>query len=125
MPPGVFVKADLYCQRRWRQVQYLAIVFWKRWLSEYLPTLQERQKWVKPCCNFAVGDLVLVVDEKVHRSQWPVGRIVEVHPGRYGFIRSAKIVTKTSTFTRPITKLCFLEKENLHQVDYTEIFNGH
>ena len=93
MPPGVFVKADLYCQRRWRQVKYLADVFWKRWLSEYLLTLQEPQKWVKPCYNFAVGDLVLVVDEKVHRSQWPVGHTVEVHPGRDGFIRSAKTVT--------------------------------
>ena len=34
LPPGIFVKNDLYCQRRWKQVQYLADVFWRRWLSE-------------------------------------------------------------------------------------------
>ncbi|XP_078344112.1 uncharacterized protein LOC144629777 [Oculina patagonica] len=111
--PGVFVKDDLYCQRRWRQIQYLADVFWKRWLSEYLPTLQERQKWRKPSRNLAVGDLVLVADERVHRCQWPLGRIVEVHPGRDGLIRSAKVTTKSSTLTRPISKLCFLEQEKL------------
>ena len=40
MPPGIFSKDDMYCRRRWRQIQYLSNVFWKRWLSEYLPTLQ-------------------------------------------------------------------------------------
>ena len=44
MPPGVFSEDDMYCRRRWRQIQYLSNVLWKRWLSEYLPTLQERQK---------------------------------------------------------------------------------
>ena len=59
LPPGVFVKSDLYCQRRWKQIQYLADVFCKRWLSEYLPSLQDWQKWIKTRRDFAVGDLVL------------------------------------------------------------------
>ena len=44
-PPGNFNKGDNNSQRRWRQVQYLADVFWHRWIREYLLTLQERQKW--------------------------------------------------------------------------------
>ena len=47
-PPGTFKKNDLYCQHRWKQVQYLANVFWKRWISENLPSLRERPKWIKP-----------------------------------------------------------------------------
>ena len=47
LPLGEFVKKDLYCRNRWRQVQYLTDVFWKRWLAEYLPSLQERQKLIK------------------------------------------------------------------------------
>jgi len=112
LPPGIFVKNDLYCKRRWKQVQYLADVFWKRWLSQYLPSLQERQKWIKPRRDFAVGDLVLIVDERVHRGQWPLGRVLEVHPGRDGFIRSVKVATKSSVLSRPISKLCFLEQES-------------
>ena len=88
--PGVFLKDDLYCQRRWRQIQYLANIFWKRWLSEYLPTLQERQKWRKPSRNFPVGDLVHVADGRIHRSQWSLGRIAEVHPGRDGQISQSE-----------------------------------
>ena len=61
--------------------------------------------------NFATGDLVLVVDEKVHRGQWPLGRIVQVHPGKDEIVRSAKIATRSTTLTRPITKLCFLEQD--------------
>ncbi len=44
MPPGVFVKEDCYSRRRWRQIQYMADLFWSRWTREYLPLLQERQK---------------------------------------------------------------------------------
>ena len=39
LPPGLLVKSDMYSRRRWRQVQYLADVFWGRWKREYLPLL--------------------------------------------------------------------------------------
>ena len=113
VPPGVFMKGDLYCRNRWKQVQYLADVFWKRWLSEYFPSLQERQKWLRPRRNFVVGDLVLIADERVHRGQWPLGRVVEVHPGSDGLTRSVKVATRTTVLSRPVTKLCFLKQEHL------------
>ena len=47
-PPGLFFKDEIYSHRRWRQVQYLADIFWHRWIKEYLPSLQERQKWNQP-----------------------------------------------------------------------------
>ena len=111
LPPGIFTKEDTYCKRRWRQVQYISDVFWKRWLKEYLPTLQLRQKWFKPRRSFAVNDLVLVTDESVHRGKWPLAKIIEVHHGRDGYVRSAKVRTSNSTLVRPITKLCFLERD--------------
>ena len=43
LPPGVFSKGDCYSRRRWRHVQYLADVFWRRWMRKYLPSLQQRQ----------------------------------------------------------------------------------
>ena len=70
LPPGIF--------RRWRQIQYLSGVFWRRWLKEYLPSLQERQKWSRPTSNFEVGDVVHVVDENSPRNLWLLGRILEV-----------------------------------------------
>ena len=43
IPPGKFGKTDMY-QRRWRQSQYLAEQFWRKWVREYLPQLQQRNK---------------------------------------------------------------------------------
>ena len=47
LPPGSFVKEDLLSRKKWRQAQILADHFWKRWLKEYILSLQERQKWQK------------------------------------------------------------------------------
>ena len=91
LPPGIFQSQDVYSTKRWRQVQYLANIFWHRWIKEYLPSLQERIKWQKPQRNFSVGDLVLLVDESTHRNAWPLGRVLEVYPGNDGRVRQVKI----------------------------------
>ena len=105
----VFAKEDTYCKRRWRQMQYISDIFWKRWLKEYLPTLQLRQKWCNPRHCFAVNDLVLVMDGRVHRGEWLLARVVQVHRGSDGNGRSSEVRTKALTLVRPISKLCFLE----------------
>ena len=111
LPSGVFAKEDTYCKRGWRQVQYMSDIFWKCWLKEYLPTLQMRQKWCNPPRCFAVDDLVLVMDGNVHRGKWPLARVVQVHRGKDGYVRSAEVRTNASTLVRPISKLCFLEHD--------------
>ena len=111
LPPGVFNKEEMYSKRRWRQVQYMANIFWKRWLKEYLPTLQERTKWTKPRRCLATGDLVLIADDNIHRGKWPLARVTEVFVGKDENVRAAKVKTATTILTRPITKLCFLEGE--------------
>lgn len=112
LPPGIFTKDDNCSTRRWRQVQYLANVFWRRWVREYLPSLQERQKWYKERRNLKVGDIVLILDEKTPRCSWPLGRILEVHTNRRdGLVRSAKVRTSSSVLVRPVDKIIFLESE--------------
>jgi hypothetical protein len=63
----------------------------------------------KTDANFAVGDLVLVVDEKTPRGRWPMGLIEEVFPDSNGYVRSVKVKTATSVYRRDIRKLCLLE----------------
>ncbi|XP_033759556.1 uncharacterized protein LOC117341802 [Pecten maximus] len=96
LPPGVFCKTDTYCKRRWRQTQYMANLFWQRWLREYLPLLQERQKWNEKKRNLKVGDIVLVVDSTSPRNSWPMGLVVEIIPDKGGFVRQVKV--KTASF---------------------------
>ena len=111
-PPGVFSKEDNYSCRRWRQVQYLSNIFWKRWTREYLPSLQQRQKWNKQHSNLAVNDIVLLLDENTPRSIWPLGRVLEVyrnHSATAALVRSAKVKTRTSELVRSINKIVLLE----------------
>ena len=96
-------------RKRWKHVQLLAERFWKRWISEYLPNLQRRQRWVEGKRNLSVGDLVLVRDDNTPRGQWPLGRISKTFPGSDGLVRSVEVRTASGCYVRPITKLCLLE----------------
>ena len=110
LPPGEFQRDDIYAHRRWRQVQYMSDLFWKRWTKEYLPQLQERQKWTGIKRNFVEGDVVLIVDETAPRNSWLMGKVIQTFPDRRGFVRRLQIKTKTSSLERPITKVCLLQE---------------
>ena len=112
VPPGEFVKQDLYVRRRWRQVQYLADLFWSRWRREYLPSLQCRTKWQRKMRNVAVNDFVLIADDNLPRSCWLYGRITQIFPGADGLTRSVEVKTKNGLFKRPVSKLCLLESSH-------------
>ena len=86
-------------------MQYLASQFWRRWLSEYAPTLQARQKWRRTDRNLQTGDIVLVLDKDLPRGSWPLGRIVRVFPSADSLVRKVLVKTGTSTYLRPIHKV--------------------
>ena len=75
-----------------------------------IPTLQQRQKWIREKDNLNIGDVVLVVDDNSPRGQWLLGRVIKTFPGQEGKVRVAEIKTKNSTLTRPISKPCLLEE---------------
>ena len=108
LPPGVFDPTDVYSCKQWRQVQYLANVFWSRWLKEYLPTLQLRQKWTRTHRNLSINDVVLIVDKGLPRNVWLMGRVLETFPDSFGHVRTARVLTKNSVLLRPVTKLVLL-----------------
>lgn len=70
---GEMTSKDMYCKKRWRHIQYLADLFWKRRKHAYLLTLQERQKWHAKGRSLSVGNIVLLVNESVPKCQWPLG----------------------------------------------------
>nr|XP_054607751.1 uncharacterized protein LOC129167238 [Nothobranchius furzeri] len=109
LAPGVFEERDCYIRKRWKQVQYLADLFWKRWTREYLPLLQERQKWSKPQRNFTVGDVIVVMDHTAPRGSWILGRIINTYPDKNGLVRAVQLKTKTGQLERPISKICLLQ----------------
>lgn len=108
LPPGLFDQSELYSKRRWKQVQYMCDLFWKRWTSEYLPLLQKRQKWNKEKRSFVPGDFVVIVDSTAPHGSWLMGRVLEDFPDKNGLVRPVRVQTKTNILERPVTKLCLL-----------------
>lgn len=112
-PPGQFVKEDLYLQKRWHKVQYLANEFWTRWRKEYLLNLQSRQKWHKNRRNMKVNDIVLLQDDLAPRNEWKLARITEVYPGLDDRVRKLKLLVSDTTFDKKgksTTKPVLLER---------------
>ncbi len=110
LSPGLFDVHDLYIKRRWKQVQYIPDLFWKRWVKEYLPLLQERKKWNKVKNSLKRGDIVAIMDSMAPSGSWPLGRVLETFPDKKGLVRSVRLQTKTNVIDRPVAKLCFLHK---------------
>ena len=108
LPLDVFIKSDGY-RKSWRKVGYMTNEFWARWLKCYLPTLQQRTKWLKQTRNLKVGDLVLITDEPRCRGYWPMGLIEEVFSDDMNVVRSAKIRTNSKHVVRDVRKICLLE----------------
>ena len=68
-------------------------------MCEYLPSLQQRQKWSHADQNFAVGDVVLLLDETLPRGSQPLGCVLEVFPNQSdGLVRNVKLKTQDAVF---------------------------
>ncbi|XP_049300631.1 uncharacterized protein LOC125774532 [Anopheles funestus] len=83
-PPAVFDDSSTAVKSAWRAAQRSADVFWRRWVSEYLPTLTRRSKWFEKVRPIEVGDLVVIVDNCSPRNSWPKGRVIDVVRARDG-----------------------------------------
>ncbi|MBM6549254.1 DUF1759 domain-containing protein [Streptococcus dysgalactiae subsp. equisimilis] len=100
--------SDTY-SRRWKQVNYLAEVFWRRWIREYLPTLQTRQKWLSKGRNFKRNDIVLVLSSPTPRGRWPMGIIESCVEDSDGLVRTVTVRMKDGMVERDVRKVCLLE----------------
>jgi hypothetical protein len=94
----------------WRKRQRLHAEYWTRWQKAYLEGLQKAQKWhVKNAKPPKIGEVVLVIDIKLPKLQWPLGVIIDTHEGRDGKIRS---VTLRTTFS----KKHVITRRHLHSI---------
>ncbi|XP_068684765.1 uncharacterized protein [Montipora foliosa] len=117
--PDVFKESDKF-KARWKHIHLLADHFWQRWNKEYLPTLQERQKWLRPQPNFEVGDLVLMTDRNTPRGQWPKALVEQTFPDSEGLVRQVVIRTADGVYRRDVRKLCLLEEKLLTRIQEQE-----
>ena len=83
--------------------------FWSVWSNQYIKNLP-------PCSGtYATGNLkldsvVMIHEDSVPRLNWKLGRVVKLHVGKDGEVRSIDMKTASGkTVTRPIQKVFVLE----------------
>nr|XP_033204626.1 uncharacterized protein LOC117165315 [Bombus vancouverensis nearcticus] len=90
---------------RWQHIQKMKQHFWERWHKEYLNQLNNRSKWTKGGHNLHEGAIVLLREDNVPSTCWPLGRVVKVHPGADGVIRTATVQTSSNLLDRGVKRL--------------------
>ncbi|XP_017793544.1 PREDICTED: uncharacterized protein LOC108575292 [Habropoda laboriosa] len=96
----------------WQHIQQMKQHFWARWHKEYLNELHNRTKWTKGSHPIKEGTVVLLRETNLPSMQWALGRVMKVHPGSDGIIRTVTVKTATSTFDRSVKKLVPLPSQS-------------
>ena len=96
---------------RWWLCQSLVRHLWQRWSDEYLNSLRRFSKWHAPSKNLQVGDVVVLREDNVIPTKWPLARVVAVHAGHDGLVRVVTVKTTTGTYRRPVVKVVLLLSE--------------
>ncbi|KAK6021054.1 hypothetical protein OSTOST_13284 [Ostertagia ostertagi] len=81
--------------------------FWQHWHKDYLQNLAERNQKRLPQKQGSkssprVGDVVLIKQENISRSSWPLGLIVQINESVDGFTRSVKVKTNDRSINQLI-----------------------
>ena len=100
--------------------KYLIRQFWQRWKREYLTNLREFHK--ASGSNQQVirkGDVVIVHDDKLPRTQWKLAVVEELIEGRDGMVRAVHIRMDKLKTTRPTVKLYPIEVSDTEVEDHT------
>lgn len=113
--PPLLNSKDMY-KAQWKRVQLLAEMFWRRWRSQYLQSLQTRRKWKDHQRNFMSGDVVLMKENQVPRNHWPLGIVTKTFPGTDELVRKVEVRVireghRSANFVRPVTELVLLIPE--------------
>ena len=78
-------------KRRIYFVQQVIDAVWKKWTCNYFSSLLERPKWHHERRNMRIGDVVIIQDKLLRRSQWKLGLITEVFCGSDKKVRHVKV----------------------------------
>ena len=94
--------------RRWHLCQVLVRHFWQRWSKEYISSLRRYTKWHHPTRSVQVGDVVILQEDNMVPTKWPLAKVIQTHTGKDGLVRVVIIKTATGTYKRPVTKITLL-----------------
>ena len=87
----------------WSENKSIIDLFWEKWTLYYFPRLIMQQKWHYDERNLKVGDIVIIVDKKLPRGQWKLGKVSAVEPGVDDKVRKVSVQYKNKSINSLIT----------------------
>ncbi|XP_046599168.1 uncharacterized protein LOC124295053 [Neodiprion lecontei] len=102
IPEPSLIEVPVQRLSHWQHSRQMLEHFWKRWSTEYLQSFQNLSKWQTHHGNIKIGSIVLVKNENLPTSVWPLAKVIEVHPRTDGLVRVVTVKTKSSVLKRPI-----------------------
>ncbi|KAG5890506.1 hypothetical protein JTB14_016384 [Gonioctena quinquepunctata] len=84
--PGSFSENDIFSRKQCRVTLYFAVCFWKRWLREYIITLNRRTKYFTK--NSRDVKIIILIDGDLSRNCCPRRRVIAIYPGKDGHVRT-------------------------------------
>ena len=108
IPDSSFSYRSLSLLKRWDLCQLIVRHFWKRWSCEYLTSLRRSNKWLFPSRNIQTNDIVVLQDDNLIPTKWPLAKVLQVHPGNDGIVHVATVKTSIGIYKRPVSELALL-----------------
>ena len=100
--------------KHWHLCQCLVRHFWKRWSLEYVSTLRRAYKWQYPTKNLSTGNVVLLAEDGMISTKWPIAKVIKTYPGNDGIVRVVDVKTSKGCIADLFTNSlhCSLLKRN-------------
>ena len=105
LPDPLSSHRNMALLKRWDLCQNLLRHFWQRWSTEYLTSLNRFNKWHHLTRNLQVGDIVVLRENSLILTRWPLARVSQVHCGKDGLVRVATVRTAKGMYRRAVIKL--------------------
>ena len=86
--------------RRWHLCHSIVRHFWQRWSTEYVASLRRLTKWRHPARNLQIGDIVVLQDNNLVPTRWPLARVIKAYVGNDKLVRRRAMESTSDRYTR-------------------------
>ena len=143
LPDDAVLTEDLPMSSRYRMVQHVTTMFWKKWSSVVTPGLVHRQKWHHKGRNLKLNDVVMICEPTKVKAKYRLAIVDDIKTSDDGCVRSATVryssirtsprgkeIVQVIRVKRSVQRLCLIlpveeqsadvdVKEHEHQVQCT------
>ena len=102
MNEGDLKKLKISIHDRWTKRKLIQQNFYLRWQNEYLSSLSQNKRAENK--EIKEGDVILLLNERHSRDEWPLARITKLFRSQDGVVRSVECKVAHSSKTKRVTK---------------------